>query len=260
MVFNLLETILQFPTFPSTRVAVGDVGNYALLFVVNLISRMVGEMASEWKNAGFRPEFSFVVLGVALGLAALAFIVGFLSVRLVPRKRATRSEQYLKGAIPPSKRKVESLREEYHRRIENRPSLRRNSVVITMTSNAFSFMLACVMAVVFASVFCKEHYAGLAQLFINTLADNDDAVWGDFITLFVLAIIAGVYGFGLLFLISLGENTRARMLAEQFLKDKFVPFFAQDRSVFYIAYLLFYAIKSDIVEWRDSRSHTTRAD
>lgn len=198
-----------------------------------------------WKHQ-FKPEFSWTALLTLVGLAVLAFVIGWLSVTLVPYVRARKSQRYYKGAKAPNKAKVKIYRDASQGLIES-GKYARSSASVMMTSTEFSAVISVIAGIAMTIVFAKEHGAGIMQFCMNHMIQNEDTgACAAIITIVAIIVVFLVCAPLFLFLMLKGEELRVKMIVAALKQDGYIPIFCQRRAATYIVYMFFYALWHNI--------------
>lgn len=202
-------------------------------------------MANYYKHA-FDAQFSFVVVAVFIVSIIAALVIGYLSVRVRPRRYGNGQKEANNGPKPASM-KANKMRSVYRR--ECRKAKRDNTATIEFKSTTFDGIIAALVGFACASIFYKEHYDGMVQFIINNcLGNGDGAAWGDIMAWFFLVFLFAGMSFVGYFVVQLGEYVRASQLANTFLKDGVAPIFAENISALFIIEAIVAYVKECIEE------------
>lgn len=205
-------------------------------------------MASSWYHA-FEAHMSWEVVGVVIALLALAYLIGRKAVQYVTVRKACeirgdfvapkRAPQY----EPTKENEVERRINGKYEKIVGRRTLKENSTVIVLHSSTFDNLIAGTFAFVFIYVFAKEHLFGLIQFFINHLAANDGAAWGDIFAFGTLSVLFAAF-YGLVYhIVKIGQIHTAAMKSESYLSEGYMPLFFEKESFGYAVRLVVWCIE-----------------
>lgn len=198
----------------------------------------------------FIPSFSGVVLVTFIALIVTAFVTGYRSVRVRPRKVGGTK---LDPEAPRFKsRKAALVRENFKRGLARKKDLADS--VIVFRSVTMDVIWALGAGVVFVSVLVNEHWYGIVQFWINDLAANEDAAWGDIMAFMTVAILGGLVTSVFCAVSEYGQWLHASKLVERYLyKLNVRPIIKETPHVIFIAQALVWAIKTMIEERRIKR-------
>lgn len=208
-------------------------------------------MAREYWHS-FNPSFSVLVVVVAVALVIVAFYTGWKSVTVRPRKVSKDKKSF------PDRPKFQSSKAASVRNVFSRSELREAELsdsVIHFCSKTTDFIWSLLEAVAFALVFGYEHWNGMVQWWINHLAGNDGAAWGDIMAYVTLVIIAG--GFGCLFYVvrEYAQYMRGCLLLNHYLKDlKKRPILVETPTLYHFYLSIRWAITSTIEEYQEKKA------
>ena len=204
-------------------------------------------MANNYYHA-FDAKFSFVVLFTLLAMFAVAYIIGRLSVRLVPRKTPKKKVTLPEDAPKYEKTKARTLAKMYKKAGDKAEY--ESTAVIMFRSNAFDVFVAAIGVILFDIVFISEHYDGLVQWCINHLTSSDSAAWGDIVALMAITFISFIICGIVYVIVRLGEFHKANYYAKEFIAEKVRPVFNEHRSIVYFINMFIYCVKEDAKEKR----------
>jgi len=175
-------------------------------------------MAQSWYHE-FNPDFPGLIIVLAISLLVVAYFIGRISVKIVPRKvreKQPENPEYADMPVWHSKKAAkvrESFRRSYLRRLELSDS------VVLMQSETRDYIFAVIEGAVFAKVFYTEHWLGLVQFCINNLSANDDAVYGDFMAVIILVSLSGAEALACYAISRIAQMWRAEKLAGKYVHE-----------------------------------------
>lgn len=195
---------------------------------------------------GFNAQFSIFVLLIAVSVIAAAYLMGYWSVRIAPRKTRRNSEEKPADMPRYNRAKARSLNKLYARKI--RRLQYDNTAIIVLKSTTFDNLIGIIGGGVFTWAFAHEHIDGMIQWFINHLSANDSAIWGDILAYaslcFLFAFVAEIAKF----VCRVGQNHKARAFAEAFMAESVRPVFGERRSLGFMARLVGYVVRKEAEE------------
>ena len=198
-------------------------------------------MAANFRHEITSVDFPFVLIGVIVVLILVMFAIGYFSVTLIPRRQAKKMNQcHWEGSRYPNRDKYAEYRKMYRRYCRKSSGRKPGNAAIALSSHSFDLLLVAVSAVAVAATIMTQHYNGIAQLFINMLADTDAAVWGDILALGAIGVCSLSIAFGIGFFRKKGEDLHVRKLVKETVTGGFMPCFVQRASVLYIIYQIIY--------------------
>lgn len=193
----------------------------------------------------FIPSFSGVVLVTLIALVIIAFVTGYRSVKVRPRRvggaKADPEAPKFKS------RKVAQVRDNFKRSLMRRKDIADSAIVFR--SATMDALWALVAGVVFTTVFVNEHWYGLVQFFINNLASNEGAAWGDIMAFISVAVLGGAVSCVFCVISEYAQWLHAAKITERYLYQLNVrPIIKENPHIIFIAQVLIWAIRKDIEE------------
>ena len=205
-------------------------------------------MASSWYHA-FEAQMSWEVVGVVVALLALAYLIGRKAVQFVTIKKACEIQGDFvapKNAPqyePAKEEEVMNRIDKKYQKIIQRRVLKANSTVMVLHSTTFDNVISGAFAAIFIYVFATEHLFGLIQFFINHLAANEGAAWGDICAFGTLSVLFACF-YGLVYhLVRLGQVHTVTAKSESYLDEGFRPMFFEKESIGYAIRLVAWCIE-----------------
>lgn len=200
----------------------------------------------------FTPSFSAIVVIVLFVLIDIAFYTGWRSVTVRPRRVSGK-----KNPTYPDRPKFTSSKAASVRSVFTRSELRNAEVcdsIIHFCSKTRDFIWATLAGVAFAATFGAEHWDGMCQWFINHLAYNDGAAWGDIMAYATLVFLGG--GFGCLFYVirEYAQYMHGCILMGKYLKIGKRPILKETPTLLHYAELFKWAIVSSIEEEKQKKA------
>ena len=203
----------------------------------------------------FIPSFSGVVLVTLIALVIIAFVTGYRSVKVRPRRvggaKADPEAPKFKS------RKVAQVRDNFKRSLMRRKDIADSAIVFR--SATMDALWALVAGVVFTTVFVNEHWYGLVQFFINNLASNEGAAWGDIEAFIVVAVLGGAVSCVFYVISEYAQWLHATKMTERYLYQLNVrPIIKEKPHIIFIAKVLIWAIRKSIEEEAEKKAQERR--
>lgn len=194
----------------------------------------------------FTPQFSVVLLLVVISVIAAAYLIGYWSVRIAPRRSRKTNGERPEGMPRYNRAKARGLTKSYSR-ITRRMQYE-NTAVIVLRSTSFDNIVGVIGSAIVTCMFFNEHFVGLTQWFINHLSANDDAAWGLILAYCALCALFAVVAEVVKFFCRVGQAHKARSFADAFIAEKVRPIFGERRSVAFFAKLIAFVVREDAKE------------
>lgn len=209
-------------------------------------------MAREYWHS-FVPSFSVLVVVVSIVLAIVAFYTGWRSVTVRPRKVNKDDKD-----IFPDRPKFKSSKVTAVKDVFTRSELRKADLcdsVIYFCSKTIDFIWALLGGVAFAITFGHEHWDGMVQWWINHLAGNDGAAWGDIMAYVTLVVISSSFGCLFYVIREYAQYMRGCLLLDHYLNDlKRRPILVETPTLYHRFIVLKWAIESTIEEYQKKKA------
>ena len=206
----------------------------------------------------FIPSFSGVLLVTVVALVVIAFVTGYRSVKVRPR-RVGGAKANPEAAPRFKSRKVALVRENFKRSLARRKKLADS--VIVFRSATVDTLWALGAGIVFVLVFINEHWCGLVQFWINHLAADEGVAWGDIMAFVTAAVLGGAVSSMFYAVAAYGQWLHASKLVGKYLyKLNVRPIIKENPSLVFIARVLVWAIREELAERKAAKSNSEPAE
>ncbi|MCQ2570833.1 MAG: hypothetical protein MJ154_01100 [Candidatus Saccharibacteria bacterium] len=209
-------------------------------------------MAFEYYHS-FVPTGSVTVLLTVIALIAVAIFTGIKSVKVRPRRVS--NYEYQKGEPRFVSTKVKVVKEEFKHVLKLNLRREMSDSTIVMPSVTADIFQSIIAGIIFAGVFCAEHWFGMVQAFINVLAPTDGAAWGDIMASIVVFFMALGAAGGYYIVRECAQYKRAvKLYREYFFVHKKKPVIIEKPHAVFIARRLAWAVGEIRKELRKERA------